>query len=53
MYMYCIKCHCDLSNGYDAETPSFKYAKWLNQWKGAHGLGQTNTHEQNSFFFYS
>jgi len=28
-----------LSN--DAEMPSFKYAKHLNQWKDAHRLGQT------------
>ena len=30
-------------NGHDAETPRFNYAKWLNQWKGAHVLQQTNT----------
>ena len=36
-------------------TPSFKYAQRLNQWKGAHGLGQTNTrgHRYNSFFCYT
>ena len=35
--------------------PSSKYAKWLNQWLGAHGLRQTNTrgHGYNSFFCYT
>ena len=53
MYMYCIKCHCDLSNRHDADTASLKYAKWLNQWKGGYGLGQTYPREQNCFFCYT
>ena len=41
------------ANWQHAETPSFKYAQRLNQWKDAHVLGQTNTSERgyNSVLF--
>ena len=49
--MWCYIEQCKY-NWHDAETPRFKYAYQLNQWKGARVLGQTNRRGYTFPFLY-